>query len=281
MIALLGAAGGHAQPVAQPEFRPDIAYGPDPVQKLDLCLPATTDTHRAAVVMIHGGYWVAGQKNMYDELCKRAAGQGIVAATIDYRLANGGVPHRWPAQLVDAQLAVRWLRSHASEFAIDPQHICALGDSAGAHLAIFLAVLNHTAPGDYANEIPSVSSAVACAVDNFGPSDLSAENIWPPNQELFGVDGRSDSMERDASPLFLVGPHTAPTMIVYGQQDKAVSVDQSVQLYDRLKSAGVPARLTALNCGHEFEGLLPPAIYKVQQSELNFIKAPRAAPIKP
>jgi acetyl esterase/lipase len=279
LFGSLGVAASQAQqasPAAQPEQRFNIPYGPDPAQKLDLCLPPVAGTQRPAVIMIHGGYWTMGQKNAYEPLCKGAASQGMVAATIDYRLADGSEHHRWPAQLVDAQLAVRWLRSHAAEFGVNPQHICVLGDSAGAHLAIFLAVLNRTFPGDYANEIPSVSSSVACAVDNFGPGDLTADNFWPPMQQLFGVEGRSPAQERDASPLFLVGPTTAPIMIAHGRQDKAVNVDQSVQLYDRLKRAGVPTRLVLLNGGHSFEGLSPQEVYKVLQSELDFIKNPRA-----
>jgi acetyl esterase/lipase len=278
-FGLLGAPAGQAQqapPAPQPEQRFNIPYGPDPAQKLDLCLPPLAGTQRPAVVMIHGGYWTVGQRNAYEPLCKGAASQGMVAVTIDYRLADGSEHHRWPAQLVDAQLAVRWLRFHAAEFGINPQHICVLGDSAGAHLAVFLAVLNRTIPGDYANEIPSVSSSVACAVDNFGPADLTADNFWPPNQQLFGIEGRAPAQERDASPLFLVGPTTAPIMIAHGRQDKAVSVDQSTQLYDQLKRAGVPTRLVLLNCGHEFEGLSPQEVYKVLQSELDFIKNPRA-----
>jgi len=284
MFGLLGAGAAQAQPAAQPPAQPNlrfnIAYGPDPAQKLDLCLPATPGTQRPAVIMIHGGYWTMGQRGYYNELCKGAASQGMVAATIDYRLADGSEHHRWPAQLVDAQLAVRWLRSHAAEYGVNPQHICALGDSAGAHLAIFLAVLNHTMSGDYANELSSVSSSVACAVDNFGPGDLTAENFWPPMKQLFGAEGRSPAQERDASPLFLVGPGTAPIMIAHGRQDKAVNVEQSMQLYDRLKQAGVPTRLVLLNCGHSFEGLSPQEVYKVLQSELDFIKNPRAAAAK-
>jgi len=49
-----------------------------------------------------------------------------------------------------------------------------------------------------------------------------------------------------------------------------------VQLYDRLKRAGVPTRLVLLNGGHSFEGLSPQEVYKVLQSELDFIKNPRA-----
>lgn len=272
-----GALAGRAQPAAQADIRSNIAYGPDPAQQLDLCLPASKQAGRPAILLIHGGYWTMGDKGMYAALCKGAAGQGFVAAAIGYRLANGDPRNRWPAQLVDAQLAVRWVRSHAAEFGIDPAHICAWGDSAGGHLAVFLAALDHTVPGDDASQLSAVSSKVACAVDNFGPVDLSADTYWPPDQQLFGNQDRAQikDQERQASPIFLIGPGTAPIMIAHGKDDKAVNIDQSMQLADKLKGAHVPMRLVVLNGGHEFAGMSMPQIVGVFEQELEFVKAAR------
>ncbi|HWD59948.1 MAG TPA: alpha/beta hydrolase [Stellaceae bacterium] len=268
-----------AQNAPQPEIRLNVAYGADPAQQLDLCLPETNSaTLHPAVVMIHGGYWTMGDKNWYAGLCKMAASQGIVAASIGYRLGNDSPHNRWPAQLVDAQLAVRWMRAHARDFAIDPAKICALGDSAGAHLAVFLAALDHTFPGDDAGELPGVSSRVACAVDNFGPVDLTVDTFWPPGPQLFGVKQgeRAKDQEVAASPLFLIGPKTAPIFIAQGRDDKSVNIGQSQELYARLQQSHVPARLVLLNGGHEFSGLPVPEMMKTFQDELDFIKRPSA-----
>ncbi len=278
LCLVLGTMSGGAEPPGQSESRPNIPYGPDPAQKLDLCLPAAKPSApRPAVVMIHGGYWTMGDKGAYAQLCKGAADQGIVAVSIGYRLANDNTHNRWPAQLVDAQLAVRWLRSHAAEFNVDPRRICALGDSAGAHLAIFLAALDHTSPGDYSGQLANVSSHVACAVDNFGPTDLSDDTYWPPDKMLFGNQDRNQvkDQERAASPIFVIGPGTAPIMIAHGRADKAVNISQSMQLADRLKSQGVPVRMLILNGGHEFEGLSGQETEAIFQQELDFIKSAR------
>jgi acetyl esterase/lipase len=279
LLVVFGApAAGWAQAPAQAEMRFNIPYGPDPAQQLDLCLPpAKQAALYPAVVMIHGGYWTLGDKGANDPLCKGAAEQGIVAVTIGYRLANGSEHNRWPAQLVDAQLAVRWLRSHAAEFGVDPARICALGDSAGAHLAVFLAALDHTIPGDYAGVLANVSPRVACAVDNFGPVDLSADNFWPPELQLFGNADRSQvkDQERAASPIFLVGPGTAPIMIAHGRADKAVNIDQSTLLSDHLKQAHVPVRMITFNGGHEFEGLSNKEMVSIFEQEFEFIKQAR------
>jgi acetyl esterase/lipase len=283
LFAVLGATAGWAQAPDQSEIRLNVPYGPDPAHQLDLCLPPAAPPgpnpagQRPAVVMLHGGYWTVGDKSAYAQLCKMAADQGIVAASINYRLANASEHNRWPAQLVDAQLAVRWLRFHAREFGVDPKRICALGDSAGAHLAVFLAVLDRTTPGDYAGDMPGVSSNVACAVDNFGAVDLTTDTLWPPDKQLFGSDdqARPTDKEREASPLFLVGPRTSPIMIAHGREDKSVNISQSVQLLDALKSAHVPARMTVLECGHEFSGLSIEGVQAVYQAELDFIKGAR------
>jgi acetyl esterase/lipase len=274
-LAFCAMVPGQAALAQQANIQSNLAYGPDPAQKLDLCLPTSVDAGaRPAVIMIHGGYWTMGDKSAWDGLCQGAANQGIVAVTINYRLADGSGQHRWPAMLVDAQLAVRWLRSHAAQYGVDPRRICALGDSAGAHLAIFLAALDHTIPGDYAHELPAVSSSVACVVDNFGPSDISADSMWPPEQQLFGVtNGRAPEQEHAASPIFIVGPKTAPIMIVHGRDDKNVVLDQSTQLRDQLNRVHVPVRMTVFNGGHEFLGLSPQETLTLLQSELAFIKA--------
>jgi acetyl esterase/lipase len=275
---LLAAVGAFAQGQPQPEVRSNIAYGPDPAQRLDLCIPpAWAPPGRPAVVMIHGGYWTVGDKGAYAGTCRMAAGEGIVAVTIDYRLANGNPHNYWPAQAVDAQLAVRWLRSHAAEFGVDPEHICALGDSAGGQIALFLGAVGHTVPGDDAGELPGVSSRIACVVDNFGPTDLSSDTMWPPDKLLFGSDGqtRPIDQERAASPLFLVGSGMPPVMIAHGRDDKSVHLDQSTQLVAALKRDHVPVHMTVFNGGHEFEGLPTQEMVGIVQTELDFIKHPR------
>jgi acetyl esterase/lipase len=274
---VLGAAAASAQGSAQPEVRADIAYGPDPAQHLDLCIPPSGfPPGRPAVVMIHGGYWRFGDRQAYAGPCRMAAGEGIVSATIDYRLADGDPHHYWPAQAVDAQLAVRWLRAHAAEFGIDPSHICAMGDSAGGQIALVLGAVDHTVPGDYAGQLPGVSSRISCIVDNFGPTDLSAGNFWPPDQLLFGSDGkvRPTDQERAASPFFLVRAGMPPVMIAQGREDKNVNIEQSTQLATALKQDHVPVRITLFNGGHEFEGVPTKEMVGIVQSEFDFIQHP-------
>ncbi|HST87699.1 MAG TPA: alpha/beta hydrolase, partial [Ktedonobacterales bacterium] len=120
------------------EVRRDVAYGPLPEERLDLCRPVGAAGARPGVLLIHGGGWRSGGRGQFAAECALLASRGFVAATIDYRLAPR---NRWPAQLVDAQLAVRYLRAQRAALGLDAGRLCAWGESAGGHLAAFLGVL--------------------------------------------------------------------------------------------------------------------------------------------
>jgi acetyl esterase/lipase len=233
-----------------------IAYGPDRSQLLDICAPKTRDkTAIPALVMLHGGAWRSGGRKDWFQTCRRAAESGVVGIEIDYRLADGTAGHSWPAQLVDAQLAMRWVRTHAGEYGIDPDRICAIGDSAGGQLATFLAALDHIAPGDDAGLLSAVSPQADCAIDWFGPVDFSGFLTRSSMMRTMFVGVKPADYaetERSASPLFQIGPRTAPILIAHGAADRMVNIGQSRALQDALNRNGVPNRLSVFQGGHEF-----------------------------
>jgi acetyl esterase/lipase len=236
----------------------NIAYGPDRNQVLDMCVPPhPAGSPAPALVMLHGGAWRSGGRKDWFEGCRRAATSGVVGVTIDYRLADGTAGHSWPAQLVDAQLAVRWVRVHAKEYDIDPGRVCAIGDSAGGHLAVFLAALDKPVLGEYATLLPGVSPKADCAVDWFAPVDFSGFLQHPGTMRMMFVGvAPSDyaNAERSASPLFAVGPQTSPLLIAHGAEDRMVNISQSRALQDALTRNGVLNQLWVFHGGHEFAG---------------------------
>ena len=168
-----------AQPYAV-EARPNIAYGPLPAEQGDLYLPTMPTGRRPAVVIIHGGGWVSGSRHGDDYISNVLASLGVVVLNIDYRLADKTLPDtRWPAQLIDSQLAVRFLRAHAAEYAIDPARFGAIGDSAGAQLAVFLGELPTNVAGDEAGLYPQERPNVKAVVDQFGPNGSAQHGqLW-------------------------------------------------------------------------------------------------------
>ncbi len=252
----------------------DVAYGPAPRHRLDLCWPTSEAGPFPAVLLIHGGGWVSGDKADVGWLCRYFAERGIVAAAVGYRLADGSTANAWPAQLVDAQLAARWLRAHARDLRIDPAHICALGDSAGGQLATWLAVEKSIHPGDYAGVLANVSPAVACAVDNFAPLlfekppyDAIAARLLPP--------GAAGS---DMSPLPKISGATAPMLVVHGRQDEIAPLAHSRGLAAALARAHVPAALIIFEGGHEFQGVSATTRERILAAEAAFVRDAGSCP---
>ena len=224
--------------------------------QLDLAQPAG-DGPFPAVVCIHGGGFRAGKRDSWDNMCRQLAARGYVAVTVTYRLAPD---HQFPAAIEDCKAAVRWMRANAGKYHVDSNRIAALGDSAGAHLALFLAVTNnvHDFDGD---QNPGQSSAVQCAVSYYGPADFTlsygksvdAAVVLP----LFLGGNLQEQPRRhvQASPLYWVTPDAPPILLLHGTQDKYVNYEQATLLRDRLKAAQCDVELVTLEgAGHGFKG---------------------------
>jgi acetyl esterase/lipase len=237
----------------------DLAYGPLVDQRLDICKPAYAARSIPGVILIHGGGWAGGDKESLMRVCKPLAREGILAATINYRLMRRGTPATlWPAQLVDAQLAVRWLRVKAPEIGLDKTRLCAYGESAGAHLAVFLAVKKTIEAGDESRLYPRESPAVLCAVDNFGPVDLTNPGVLVPAAELLvGLPLTRGNLSAfiAASPLLQVSKDTAPMFVEQGSSDRLVDPLQSRRLVHALRHYGVAVHFVSYPGGHSWEGL--------------------------
>lgn len=238
----------------------NVSYGPGSDEKLDGCKPVGVETFRPGVILIHGGAWEGGDKAQYTQICQNLAHMGFVAITINYRLTSEG--YRWPDQIGDAQLAVRWMRVHAAALDLDPTRICALGDSAGAHLALLLDELPSIHPADVAGLYSSVSPQVKCVVDQFGPTDLAklyALGLPFVKSAITALmDGQTPTQNptlySDASPVDHINPLVGKLMIVQGTQDTTVLPGQSTELRQDLQKAGIPVRYISYTGGHEYRG---------------------------
>ncbi len=266
---------GSSNPSApnQAAMQMNVSYGPLPDEVLDLCTPQNTSINHPGVILIHGGGWMSGNKSAFDSLCRLLAARGFVAATINYRLAPR---YTWPDQLVDSQLAVRWLRSNANQYRLDPQRLCSLGSSAGGHLAVFLGVLTTIHPGDEAGLLANQSPHVSCVVDEFGPVDFTAPlgpGAVTPLHDLFGGATLQSNPTpfRDASPIFDVSSKSVPTLIIQGSRDQLVYPAQSQELLRALQKQGVPVNYISYNGGHGFSGLSRQQLVAIEQQAISFL----------
>lgn len=222
--------------------------------KMDIYTPATIKGKAPCLVVIHGGAWIAGNRQDMKELCEGAAAKGFVAATVQYRLAP---KHKWPAMLDDVQTAVRYLRKNADKYNIDPNRMAASGASAGGHLSLLLGYRDTRDPKP--TEYSGVSSQVKAVLDIFGPTDLAKD--YPPTFDFLfaSVLGKpkKDSIEdiKQASPVTFLTAKSPPTFIIHGTNDQVVPVMQSKRLVDLLTAANVPVEAVYIDgMGHEDGG---------------------------
>ena len=262
-LTLLAAmAGLRAAELAVPEtvvFERDIEFANPDNQHLqvNVARPKGGDGLLPAVVCIHGGGFRAGKRESYDRLCVTLAERGYVAITVTYRLAPA---YPFPAAVQDCKAAVRWLRANAAKYHVDPARIGVTGGSAGGHLAQFLGVTAGVKEFEGEGN-PDRSSAVACVVNFYGPSDLTksygasvdAAEVLPL---FFGGDLSTKRREHiTGSPLYWVTPNAAPTLCVHGTEDKYVACEQAGWIVDRLKASAIEAELLTLEgAGHGFKG---------------------------
>ena len=275
-VNLLSTKVAHSPQGYKVEILHDSGYGPLPGENLDLCFPTNASSLRPGVILIHGGGWTGGNKSTNDGFCSSLASQGFVAAAINYRLTPG---YTWPAQLVDAQLAVRWLRAKANLIHLNPQRLCAYGTSAGAHLSIFLGTLATIHPGDEARLLANESPKVSCVVDEFGPTDLT-QLLSTPYQRSIVLPlmhnltlQKDPALYRDASPLFDVTPQSAAMLIIQGTEDTIVPPDQSLALQQSLRQAHIPVQYLSYKGGHGLIGLDQQQKDAIQAQILDFLIA--------
>ncbi|NBV21660.1 MAG: alpha/beta hydrolase [Proteobacteria bacterium] len=228
-------------------------------QMLDLYLPKQRVDNQPlpVVVHIHGGGWSSGNRAGYGGSAAGLAASGKYAAiSVGYRLSGEA---KWPAQIHDCKAAIRWIRGHAKEFNLDPEHIGATGGSAGGHLVTLLGLT----PGvkeleGNLGEFTSLSSAVTCVVNVCGPTDMTtvlipgATTDDPAVSGLLGglVKDRLD-LARQSSPLTYVTASAVPIMTIHGTKDMRVNFTNAEKLDAALKRAGTTSLLIPVtDAGH-------------------------------
>ena len=189
------------------QIKRDISYGPHGRNKLDVFQPDNAKT-LPVVVFIHGGAYVAGDRDVTDEIYGNVplyfARHGMVAINATYRLAPDA---KWPAAAEDVQSVVQWIRKNIAQYGGDPNRIYLVGHSAGAtHIATYL--FDKTF---HSGKTPEIAGAVLMSGRyHFDPKPN--DPVLASFQAYFGTDrSRYETMSpithvKDAPPvpLFLV-----------------------------------------------------------------------------
>ncbi len=241
------------------EVKRDIEYGKggEKSLKLDIIQPKKKpEKSMPVLVFIHGGGWRGGNKNGGVRKLMPFARQGYFCATIDYRLSNEA---KFPAQIEDCKCAIRFLRSKAKEYNLDPDRIGVWGSSAGGHLVALLGTSGGVKELEGKGGHEKLSSKVQAVCDWYGPTDLvkiveggSHARAGNPVELLLGgpVEENKDKAKL-ASPVTHVDKNDPPFLIMHGDKDPLVPLSQSKLLDEKLKAAGVETELVVLEgAGH-------------------------------
>ena len=190
--------------------------------------------------MVHGGAWMGGNKRDMRSAAQIVASHGYTVASISYRLAP---KDKFPTQVDDCKTAIRWFRSQAGPYKLDPQRVGGYGYSAGGHLVCMLGVTDAQDgfEGKPATNQAELSTRLQAVVAGGAPCDLEQIPLDATWLSYFLGCTRREKPEvyRRASPTTFVTADDPPTFFFHGEADKLVPRENAQALHDRLEKAGV------------------------------------------
>jgi acetyl esterase/lipase len=268
LVLALGTSSLEAQkkvvPVTLPEsveMVRDVEFGTggDRTLRMHILRPKKApEQPMPVVVWIHGGGWQGGNKDSGIGRLASYAERGYFCASVEYRLSQEAI---FPAQIEDCKCAIRFLRAKAKQFNLDPDRIGVWGSSAGGHLVALLGTSGYVKELEGKGGWPDFSSKVQAVCDFCGPSDLvkivgNSEGAQGPVGKLLGGPvPEKKELGTLASPITHVSKNAPPFLIVHGDEDKVVPLNQAEILAEALKKAGVPVTLhVAKGQGHGLGG---------------------------
>lgn len=266
----------------RPGFRPRL---------LDVQVPAA-EGPLPAVVWIHGGGWMDGDRRYppptvpVELLHGTVLAAGLALVSVDYRHS---LEAPFPAQLHDVKAAIRYVRTFADVFGIDPDRIAVWGESAGGHLAALAGLTGPHSPDAAALEgaegVGEGDTSVRAVVDWYGVSDLVAvrEHPMPPmppgvefpdpyDALLGGTEEERPALARTASPVTyaVAGAALPPFLLIHGTQDGLVPYNQSEALDAALREAGGESTLQPVeDADHIFLGI--PDVAPIVTASVEFL----------
>ncbi|MGK0187065.1 MAG: acetyl esterase/lipase [Verrucomicrobiales bacterium] len=226
------------------------------VLKLDLWKPVKPAgvSQPPLLVWVHGGAWRAGSRATPKVLA--LVDMGWAVASIDYRLSTVA---KFPAQVHDIKAAIRFLRENHQEHGCAVEKIAIAGASAGGHLAALVGVTNGHAEleGKVGADLDADSS-VQAIVSLYGASNLQSIlsqstphglSVRVPALELLLGAGpeKVPKLAQLASPIAHVDPSDPPLLLIHGDQDPQMPINQAHELQGAYKKNSVDCQFTVLH----------------------------------
>lgn len=263
----------------QVELKQNIVYssadGVDRVLTLflpwSLQHPDIPTTPRPLIVFVQGSGWQTPNFDYEIPQLAAFAKAGYIVATVGHRDIFGG--HPYPAFLLDVKSAIRYLRAHAAEYAIDPDHVVIWGTSSGGNTALLVG-LTANDPAYESDEFQGISDAVNAVISCFTPTDVvnllgvQWRNVGDETflEAALGPDREGwDAKLREASPVHWVQPGKTypPFLLLHGTADEVVPYEQMLTMYHKLLDNGVEAKAIAVDGALHEHDFWSPTIYEM------------------
>lgn len=214
----------------------DLAYGPGPLQKLDI-FPAAKGP-APVHVYIHGGYWRALDKSGYSFIGEKFARAGICTILLNYDLCPTVTVDHIVEEIAQGLI---WIWKNAGAYGGDANRLTLSGSSVGAHLTAMMLARDWS--GD-----PVPPDLIKAAVLMTGIYDLEPVLRIEANQDI-----RLDAaMAARNSPLFLAPRRICPAIVAVGGAEPALWIAQSQDFARHLQSHGLPTRYLEVPGAHHF-----------------------------
>lgn len=282
-MAQAAAADGQAADALPYHRRADVIYGRSygTALTMDILTPKGEANGIGVVWVVSGGY-VSSADSIRPETIETRCGALLRRGYTVFAVVHGSQPKfTIPEAVKDINRAMRHIRHHAADYSIEPDRIGIFGSSAGGHLSLMQGIAPQPPDTGHPDPVEHASSQTQAVAVYYPPTDflnfgeegrinLGTERLTrfraafdfvshdEQSRRLVLITDEQQRIEigRTLSPIYYVSPTDAPTLIVHGDADKLVPIQQAHLLIERLGSAGVPAKLiTKPGAAHGWRGM--------------------------
>lgn len=238
----------------------DVVYGQKEGMGLTLDVLQPDENRKGiGIVVVSSGSWKSSKSNLAEEVARFREdhwGMGLLHGGFTVFVVRHGSGPRFqvPEMVEDVRRSVRFIRLHAADYDIDPDHIGITSGSSGGHLALMVGMTGDDGNPDAKDPVERVSSRTQAIVSWFPPTDLInwgktdgyavIEQVRPGLfQDMFGTITDLKAQLKSVSPIYFTTPDDPPLLLIHGDADRTVPVQQSELLKAKYEEAGLIVKL--------------------------------------
>ncbi len=248
----------------------DVVYGQKEGMGLTFdVLQPTEKGNGKGIVLVSSGGWNSSKSNLMDDVEEKRKdhwGMGLLHNGFTVFVVRHGSGPRFfvPEMVEDIRRSVRFVRLHAADYGIDPDHIGITSGSSGGHLSLMVGMTGDDGNPDAKDPVERVSSRIQAIVSWFPPTDLinwgekdgykTIEQFRPGMfTGMFGTITDLTKQLESISPIYFTTPDDPPLLLIHGDSDRTVPLQQSEILKAKYEEVGLPVKLiVAPGGGHTY-----------------------------